>query len=169
MLELDRYVVDKPVLSLRGRYLIKDEDERQVGVALKKTVTTKTHVLMDGSKNEIGHIRPQKDLRRSFMIFDDGAQLVGVMKQKLLKFLGKEFWFEDPFGDEKWRLVRDFMSNDYILYDNEKIIKAKISKIKKTFGHKYAVRIDTPSMNRLIILAATVCVDLAESSSTMGE
>lgn len=165
MLELDRYVVDKPVLSFRGRYLIKDENERQLGVALKKAVTDKVHVLMDGRKNEIGQIRPQKGLRRSFMIFDDGAQLIGVMTQKLLKFLGKEFWFEDPFGDEKWRLVRDFTSNDYILYDNEKIIKAKISKIKKTFGHKYAVRIDSPSMNRLMILAATVCVDLAESSS----
>ena len=165
MLELDRYVVDKPVLSFRGRYVIKNEDERELGVALKKTVTTKTHVLMDDAKNELGHIRPQEGFRRSFMIFDDRAQLVGILKQKLLKILGKEFWFEDAFGDEKWRLIRDFASSDYILYDNEKIIKAKMSKVKKTFGHKYLVRIDSPSMDRLVILAAIVCADIAENSS----
>jgi len=165
MLELDRYVVDRAVLSFRGRYLIKDENDRQIGVALKKAVTDKVHVLMDNTKNEIGHIRPKHGWQRSFMIFDDQAQLIVIMKQKWLKFLGTEFWFEDPFGDEKWRLIRNLGSNDYLLYDNEKIVKVKISKIKKMFGYKYAVRIEAPSMNRLMILAATVCVDLTEGNN----
>ena len=166
MLELDRYVVDKPVLSLRGRYLIQDENGRELGVALKKAVTDKVHVLMDDSSEEFARIRPEKGFRRSFMIFDAQGQIIAIMKQKLLKFLGNEFWFEDPFGDEKWRLIREFGNNEHLLYDNEKLVKARISKIKKTFGHKYAVRIESPSMNRLLVLAATICVDLAESSSS---
>ena len=169
MLTLNRYIIDQKLLSIRGAYLIKDSQGNEIGKAEGKLFSWGAkYQLLDASGQLLGRINQKVlRLRPTFQILDANEKVVVTMKRNLWKFIGSEYWFEDPAGQEVLRARGRFHAHAYTLFDTQGSPLAEVNKKWVSIRDSYGVEIFS-SIDRLIVLGAVICIDIVEHSASSG-
>lgn len=87
--------------------------------------------------------------------------MIATLKKKLLTFLGSQYWFENPEGQEIMRAKGNFLAHEYKIKDSTGNALAHISKKWISIRDSYGIDI-IGKADRYLILVAAVCIDAIE-------
>ncbi|MEM7126254.1 MAG: LURP-one-related family protein [Chloroflexota bacterium] len=163
MFNLNKYIIDQKLISLRDTYLIKDIQESEIGKVEGKLVSFGSQFrFLDLSGQTVAHVREEVlKFRKTFHILDADENLVVTMRKTLFTLVAPEYWFEDPDGNEILRAKGKFHAYQYALFDPQGEMAAEITKEWVSLQDSYGVEI-LSSVDPLIVLSAVICIDNIE-------
>ena len=159
-----QYVIDQKLLSIRQTFLIRDPAGNEIGKIEKKILSIgPKYNFLDATGAEVGKIEGKViAIRPTYNILDPSGATIATIKKKLLTFLGSEYWFENPAGQEIMRAKGNFLQYEYSIKDNSGAELASVSKKILSIRDSYSINITSPTANRYLILAAVTCIDACE-------
>lgn len=95
------YIIEQKIVALRDTFGIKDRNGNLLAYVKKKIVSWGPQFYFetpDGSR--LGEMRGKVLTVRPMFEIYDAQSLVAVVKKKILKLLGSEWWLEDGSGTE---------------------------------------------------------------------
>src|SRR5579864_7862874 len=125
LLEARDIVMKKKIMSIREHYDFEDPSGKNLGegngnffqVPAKFVVLTSPDSL-GNARHEIMHIDGKLlSLRHEFDMYDSNANLLGIMKKKIVKLIGQEYWLEQN-GKELKMVYGNFTAHDYSMSIN---------------------------------------------------
>lgn len=163
LFDYSKYIMDQKLLSIRDTYIIRDPEGNELGKIEKKLLSIgPKYTFYDHSGVEAGRIEGKVlALRPTYSILDTNGNLIATLKKKLLTFLGSQYWFENPEGQEIMRAKGDFLAYEYQITDSAGNALAHISKKWLSIRDSYGIDI-IGKADRYLILAAAVCIDAIE-------
>jgi uncharacterized protein YxjI len=152
------------LLSIRQTYLIKDPAGNEIGKIEKKLISIgPKYSFTDGTGAEVGKIEGKViSIRPTYNILDPAGATIATIKKKMFTFLGSEYWFENPAGQEIMRAKGNFLAYEYKINDNSGAELASVSKKILSIRDSYSINIASPTANRYLIMAAVTCIDACE-------
>jgi uncharacterized protein YxjI len=112
-------VLKKKILSLREHYDLADRNGVKIGEAEGNFFQLPAKfVVKDSIGGELMHIDGKiLSLRKEFTFHDSSGMALGIIKKKLVKLIGEEYWVEKD-GVEFMRIYGDFTEHDYKMVAN---------------------------------------------------
>jgi uncharacterized protein YxjI len=164
LFDYQQYVIDQKLLSIRQTYLIKDPAGNEIGKIEKKLISIgPKYSFTDSTGAEVGKIEGKViSVRPTYNILDPAGAPIATIKKKLFSFLGGEYWFENPAGQEIMRAKGNFLAYEYHIRDNAGNELASVSKKILSIRDSYSINITSPTANRYLVLAAVTCIDACE-------
>jgi uncharacterized protein YxjI len=163
---LDAYIIDQKLLSLRDTYIIRDSRGEEIGRAVKKFLSLGPKITVYDEKGDpVARLEGRAfSLRGNIRFIDWRGRTWGVLKKKILKFIGSEYWFEDDNGNKIYRVKGKFTHHEYkILHEETGEPLAEISKKWLTIRDAYGIRIlDKEKLHPFIAIGTTLAIDLIE-------
>ena len=171
MLHLDKYILDKKLLSIRDTYIIRDQQKNEVGKAVKKLFSIRhKYILSDSTDRELIVIQKKiLSMRPTFQFFDLQGHIIATMKKKVFKFFGTEYWFEDADGNEILRAKGKFHAHTYQFYQTQDELVAGVSKKWIAVRDSYGIEMFSPYVDRLLILSAVIGIDAIKNEEEYEE
>jgi uncharacterized protein YxjI len=161
LLDVNEFVMKKKILSLREHYDFEDIAGLKIGEADGNFVQIPAKfVVLDNHGAEIMHLEGKViSLRHQFTILGNHEEELGVIKKKIAKFIGEEFWVEKN-GVEFMRIYGNFTEHDYQIQLNGQQVAAVHKKwvsVRDQFGVSITGEVD----HRLII-GAIIAIEHVE-------
>jgi uncharacterized protein YxjI len=101
-------------------------------------------------------------VRPTFEIYDTQAQLVGVVKKKLIKLLGSEWWPENASGQEVARIKGNIRTHDFTIESPAGAALTQIHNKWASIRDSYGVEILSSELDPYTILAYAIAMDHVE-------
>ena len=165
LFDYPQYIIDQKLLSIRQVLVIKEPSSGyELGKITKQLISIGAKFsFTDATGAEVGKIEGKVlAIRPTYNILDPTGNILATIKKKLFTFLGSEYWFENPQGQEIMRAKGNFLSYEYYIMDNAGNQLAQVSKAILSLTDSYLVNIINPSANRYLVLAAVTCIDACE-------
>jgi uncharacterized protein YxjI len=119
LLEINDLVLKKKILSVREHYDLEDVNGAKLGEADGNLFQFPAKfVVIDANGSELMHLEGKVfSLRRQFTFYDNAGVELGIIKKKIVKPIGEEFWVEKD-GREFMRIYGNFTEHDYQMQVN---------------------------------------------------
>jgi uncharacterized protein YxjI len=114
LLSSREFIMTKKILSVREHYDFTSRDGSRLGEGDGNFFQLPAKfVVLDAKNSEIMHLNGRLfSIRREFDMYDPSGNLIGMMKKKLVKLIGSEYWVEKD-GAEYMRIFGNFLEHDY--------------------------------------------------------
>ncbi len=157
------YIIEQKIAALRDTFGIKDRNGNLLAYVKKKLVSWGPQFYFetpDGStlgemKGKVLTVRP------TFEIYNPQG-LVAVVKKKVLKLLGSEWWLEDSTGKEIARINGNITAHEFSIQSPSGNTIAQIHKKWVSIRDSYGVEIQSREIDPYVILAYAIAMDNAE-------
>jgi uncharacterized protein YxjI len=128
----------KKILSLREHYDLTSPDGRKLGEGDGNFFQFPAKfVVLDSNNTEVMHLNGKLiSIRRQFDMFELSGKPIGVIRKKLLKLIGSEYWVEQN-GVEYMRVFGNFTEHNYRMEINKAqvaLVHKKWVSIRDQFG-----------------------------------
>ena len=167
LFQLDDFIMNKKIMSLREHYDFQDRTGSKFGEGDGNFIQfpAKFDVIDLGGSKLMSIEGKLISLRHEFTFHDNMGQQIGAIKKKLLKLIGEEYWVEQN-GKEFMRIYGNFTEHDYKFEVNKQLV-AFVHKKWISIRDSFCVSITGNVDHRLIIGAAIVIehVEVREDSS----
>ena len=167
LLEANDFVMKKKILSLREHYDFEDVTGSKLGEADGNLFQVPAKfTVFDNHGLEMMHLDGKVfSLRRQFTFHDAADEELGIIKKKIVKLIGEEFWVEKD-GVEFMRIYGNFTEHDYKMEVNGVQVAnlhKKWAAVRDTIGVSITGNVD----HRVIIGAVIVIehVEVTEKNS----
>ena len=122
--------MNKKILSLREHYDLQDREGTKVGEADGNFVQLPAKFsVFDQNQSEVMHLEGKiLTLRRQFSMYDPSGNQLGVIRKKIVKLFGSEYWVERN-GVEPMRIYGNFVEHDYQMT----VSNAQVARVHKTW------------------------------------
>ena len=107
-------VLKKKILSVREHYNLEDRNGTKLGEADGNFIKLPAKfTVMDNNGSVLMRVEGKVfSLHRQFTFYDNVGQELGIMKKKIVKLIGEEYWVEKD-GVEFMRIFGNFTEHDY--------------------------------------------------------
>ncbi|HTY47516.1 MAG TPA: LURP-one-related family protein [Methanomassiliicoccales archaeon] len=114
ILTSSEYVLKKKILSLSEHYDLEDRTGARLGEADGKIIQLPAKfVVKDALGQEVMRLEGKVlALRSQFTFYDNLDVQIGIIRKKIVKFIGDEYWVEKD-GAEIMRIYGNFVEHDY--------------------------------------------------------
>ncbi len=114
LLSTREFIMTKKILSIREHYDFTSRGGMNLGEGDGNFFQLPAKfVVLDSNNSEIMHLNGRLlSIRREFDMFDPSGNLISIMKKKLIKLIGSEYWVERD-GAEYARVFGNFLEHDY--------------------------------------------------------
>jgi len=94
---------------------------------------------------------------------DWNGQVRGVLKKKLLKLFGSEYWVEDSNGNRILTIKGKFTAHNYKIIDDKtgKVV-GEVSKKWLSLRDSYALKIYSDELDPFLALCIVIAIDVVE-------
>jgi uncharacterized protein YxjI len=161
LLEANDIVMKKKILSVREHYDFEDLQGDKLGEGDGNffQFPAKFQVL-DSSGTQVMNLEAKLiSIRRQFTFHDPQGSTLGVIKKKIVKLFGSEYWVEQN-GNEFLRIYGNFVEHDYLFAVNGRQV-AQVHKkwvaMRDTFGLSI-----TGDVDHRIIIGAVIAIEHEE-------
>jgi uncharacterized protein YxjI len=159
----NEYIIEQKIAALRDTFGIKDRNGNLLAYVKKKLVSwgpqfyfeTPDGSMLGEMKGKVLTVRP------TFEIFDPQG-LVAVVKKKVLKLLGSEWWLEDSTGKEIARINGNITAHEFSIQNPSGNTIAQIHKKWVSIRDSYGVEIQSREIDPYVILAYAIAMDHAQ-------
>lgn len=161
LLQLNEFIMNKKILSVREHYDFQDRSGTTVGEGDGNLIQLPAKfVVYDTNHSELMNVQGKLiSLRHQFTFHDNTGNEIGMIKKKLMKLIGEEYWVEQN-GTEFMRVYGNFTEHDYRMEVNKQpvaYVHKKWVSVRDSFGVSIAGNVD----HRLVI-GAIVAVEHVE-------
>ncbi len=113
-LTVNEYVLKKKILSFTEHYDLEDRAGANLGDASGNFIQLPARfVVRDALEQEVMRLEGKVlSLRSQFTFYDNIGVQIGMIKKKIVKFIGDEYWVEKD-GVEIMRIYGNFVEHDY--------------------------------------------------------
>ena len=149
-------VMNKKILSLREHYDLKDRQGTYVGKADGNFIQFPAKFsVYDQSHSEVMRLQGKiLSFRKEFTMSDPSGNQLGVIRKKLLKPVGSEYWLERN-GVEFMRIYGNFTEHDYHMAVNQ-VEVAQVHKKWVSLRDQFNISITGEVDPRIVIGSAIV-------------
>jgi uncharacterized protein YxjI len=159
-----QYIIEQKMVAVRDTYGIKDRNGNLLAYVKRKIVSVGPNFWFespDGTR--LGEVHGKVlAVRPTFEIYDMQQKLLGVIKKKMLKLLGSEWWLESPPGQEVARIKGNITEHDFTIQNPSGAAIAQIHKKWVSIRDSYGVEILTPELDPYLVLAYAIAMDHVE-------
>ncbi len=122
--------MNKKLLSLREHYDLQDRQGTYVGEADGNFLQLPAKFsVYDQTRSEVMHLQGKiLSLRKEFAMYNPSGNQPGVIRKKLLRLVGSEYWLERN-GVEFMRIYGNFTEHDYQMAVNQ----VEVARVHKTW------------------------------------
>jgi uncharacterized protein YxjI len=106
-------------------------------------------------------------VRPTFEIYDPQG-LVAVVKKKVLKLIGSEWWLEDNSGNEIARIKGNITQHDFTIQSASGSEVARVHKKWVSIRDSYGIEILSHDIQPYVIVAYVIAMDNAEWKAQKG-
>jgi uncharacterized protein YxjI len=157
----------KKIMSLREHYDFEDPSGRKLGEGdgnffqvPAKFVVMSSPSSSGSSEQELMHINGKVlSLRHEFELFDSVGSQLGVMKKKIAKFVGSEYWLEQN-GREIMKVNGNFSEHEYVMSINGQQV-AQVNKKWVSLRDQFGVSI-TGEVDHRLVIGSVIVVEHVE-------
>src|SRR2546425_8575030 len=155
------FVMTKKILSIREHYDFTPRDGTKLGEGDGNFLQFPAKfVVLDANNAEIMHLNGKLlSIRREFDIYDPSGNLVGIMKKKLLKLIGSEYWVEKN-GAEYMRIFGNFVEHDYRM-EIDKVQVGQVHRKWVSIRDQFGVSI-TGNADPRIVIGVVIAIEHEE-------
>jgi uncharacterized protein YxjI len=162
------YIVEQKIVALRDTFGIKNRNGNLLAYVKKKIVSWGPHFFFetpDGTR--LGEMRGKVlSVRPTFEIYDDQG-LIAVVKKKILKLLGSEWWLENSSG-EIARIKGNITEHNFSIQSPTGTEIAQISKKWVSVRDSYSIEVLSQELSPYVIIAYAIAMDHAEFKARKG-
>ena len=170
LLETNDFIMQKKILSAREHYDFMDLKGNKLGEADGNIIQVPPKfVVLDDHGLELMHLQGKMlTIRSEFAFYGSANEELGIIKKKIAKLIGEEFWVENK-GVEFMRIYGDFTEHEYQMELNGAPV-ASIHKKWVTIRDQLGVSITGEIDHRVVIGAVIVIehVEVTERQSHSG-
>jgi len=161
LLSTKDFVMTKKILSIREHYDFTNRDGTKLGEGDGNFLQFPAKfVVLDAKNTEIMHLNGKLlSIRREFDIYDSSGNLVGIMKKKLVKLIGSEYWVEKN-GVEYMRIFGNFVEHDYRM-EIDKVQAAQVHRKWVSIRDQFGVSI-TGNVDPRIVIGVVIAIEHEE-------
>ena len=159
MFDTNEIVMKKRILSLREHYDIEDRSGTQLAEgegnfiqvpAIFQVKDPRSGTLIMQIEGKILTLHDQ------FTITDPTGVLLGIIRKKIIKLIGQEFWIERE-GTELMRIYGDFLNHDYSMEVGGQRV-ASVHRKWLSLRDQYGISVLAPVDHRLVV-GATIVIE----------
>ncbi len=156
LFSLKDIVMNKKLLSLREHYDLQDRQGTYVGEADGNLFQLPAKfAVFDQNHSEVMHLEGKiLSLRKQFTIHDSSRNELGVIRKKLMRLFGSDYWLERN-GVEFMRIYGNFTEHDYQMAVNQ-VEVARVHKKWVSLRDQFNISITGEIDPRVVIGAAIV-------------
>ncbi len=148
--------MNKKLLSLREHYDLQDRQGTYVGEADGNFLQLSAKfAVYDQTHSEVMHLQGKiLSLRKEFAMYDPSGNQLGIIRKKLLRLVGSEYWLEQN-GVEFMRIYGNFTEHDYQMAVNQ-VEVARVHKTWVSIRDQFNISITGDIDPRIVIGSAIV-------------
>ncbi len=153
--------MNKKLLSLREHYDLQDRQGTRVGEADGNFFQLPAKFsVFDQSHSEVMHLDGKIfSLRKQFSIHDPSGNELGVIKKKLMRLFGSEYWLERN-GAEFMRIYGNFTEHDYQMAVNQ-VEVARVHKTWVSIRDQFNISI-TGNIDPRVVIGSAIAIEHEE-------
>jgi uncharacterized protein YxjI len=157
------YIIEQKIAALRDTFGIKDRNGNLLAYVKRKIVSLGPQFQFETSDGtRLGEMRGKVlTVRPTFEIYDLQS-LVAVVKKKVLKLMGSEWWLETPPGSEVARVKGNITEHEFSIQSSSGTEIAQIHKKWVSMRDTYGIEIFSNELDPYIIIAYAIAMDHAE-------
>ncbi len=161
LLSTKDFVMTKKILSIREHYDFTTRDGTKLGEGDGNFLQFPAKfTVLDANNSEIMHLNGKLlSIRREFDIYDPSGNLVGIMKKKLVKLIGSEYWVERN-GVDYMRIFGNFVEHDYRM-EIDKVQVAQVHRKWVSIRDQFGVSI-TGNADPRIVIGVVIAIEHEE-------
>ena len=161
LLSTKDFIMTKKILSVREHYDFSSRDGTKLGEGDGNFLQFPAKfVVLDANKTEMMHLNGKLlSIRREFDVYDPSGNLVGIMKKKLVKLIGSEYWVEKN-GVDYMRIFGNFVEHDYRMEVN-KIPVAQVHRKWVSIRDQFGVSI-MGNVDPRIVIGVVIAIEHEE-------
>jgi uncharacterized protein YxjI len=165
----NEYIIEQKIVALRDTFGIKDRSGKLLAYVKKKIVSWGPQFYFetpDGGR--LGEMRGKVlTVRPTFEIYD-AQSLVGVVKKKILKLIGSEWWLEDASGTEVARIKGNITEHNFSIQSPSGTEIAQIHKKWVSVRDSYGIEILSQELNPYLVVAYAIAMDHTQFKGPKG-
>ena len=161
LLEANDIVMKKKILSVREHYDFEDVQGTKLGEGDGNffQFPAKFQVL-DNSGTQVMNLEAKLiSIRRQFTFHDSQGAVLGVIKKKIVKLFGSEYWVEQN-GNEFMRIYGNFVEHDYSFAVNGQQV-AQVHKKWVAMRDTFELSI-TGNVDHRIVIGSVIAIEHEE-------
>ena len=161
LLSTKDFVMTKKILSIREHYDFTTRDGTKLGEGDGNFLQFPAKfTVLDANNSEIMHLNGKLlSIRREFDIYDPSGNLVGIMKKKLIKLFGSEYWVEKN-GVDYMRIFGNFVEHDYRM-EVDKVQVAQVHRKWVSIRDQFGVSI-MGNVDPRIVIGVVIAIEHEE-------
>jgi uncharacterized protein YxjI len=163
------YIIEQKIVALRDTFGIKDRNGNLLAYVKRKIVSWGPQFYFetpDGTR--LGEMRGKVlTVRPTFEIYDP-QRLVAVVKKKILKLIGSEWWLEDTSGKEVARIKGNITEHEFSIQSSSGTEIARIHKKWVSIRDSYGIEVLSKELDPYVIVAYAIAMDHAEYKKPGG-
>jgi uncharacterized protein YxjI len=162
LLSVNDIVMNKKIFSIREHYDFQDRSGRKIGEGDGNffQLPAKFRVIDEESHSEVMQIQAKLiSLRHQFTFHDNTGTEIGVIKKKLFKLIGEEYWVEQN-GVELMRIYGNFTEHDYKMEVNKQLV-AQVHKKWVSIRDQFGISI-TGNVDHRLVIGAVIAIEHLE-------
>jgi len=158
LLSTREFIMTKKILSIREHYDFSSREGTKLGEGDGNFLQFPAKfVVLDAKNAEIMHLNGKLlSIRREFDIYDPSGNLVGIMKKKLVKLIGSEYWVEKS-GVDYMRIFGNFVEHDYRM-EVDRVQVAQVHRKWVSIRDQFGVSI-TGNVDPRIVIGAVIAIE----------
>lgn len=155
------FVMTKKILSVREHYDFTSRDGGKLGEGDGNFFQFPAKfVVLDANNSEVMHLNGKLlSIRREFDMYDPSGNLFGIMKKKLIKLIGSEYWVEQN-GVDYMRVFGNFVEHDYRM-EIDKVQVAQVHRKWVSIRDQFGVSI-TGNADPRIVIGVVIAIEHEE-------
>jgi uncharacterized protein YxjI len=165
ILDVNELLLTKKIWSLREHYDIADRSGNLLAVGEGNFI--QIPAIFQVTDARYGQVIMQIEgkvlsLHNQFTFTDNLGMELGILRKKLVKFIGDEFWMEKD-GKELMRIYGDFLEHDYRMEMDGKLV-ARVHREWASIRDQYGISVLGNVDHRLVVGAVIVIehIEMAE-------
>jgi uncharacterized protein YxjI len=163
------YIIEQKIVALRDTFGIKDRNGNLLAYVKRKIVSWGPQFYFetpDGTR--LGEMKGKVlTVRPTFEIYDP-QRLVAVVKKKILKLIGSEWWLEDASGNEVARIKGNITEHEFSIQSSSGTELARIHKKWVSIRDSYGIEVLSNELDPYVIVAYAIAMDHAEYKKPGG-
>jgi uncharacterized protein YxjI len=163
------YIIEQKIVALRDTFGIKDRNGNLLAYVKRKIVSWGPQFYFetpDGAR--LGEMNGKVlTVRPTFEIYNPQG-LVAVVKKKILKLIGSEWWLEDASGNEVARIKGNITEHEFSIQSSSGTEIARIHKKWVSIRDSYGIEILGTELDPYVIIAYAIAMDHAEFKKRAG-
>jgi uncharacterized protein YxjI len=165
----NEYIIEQKIVALQETLGIKDRNGNLLAYAKKKLVSWGPQFVFETPDGTgFGEMRGKVlTVRPTFEIYNKQG-LVAVVRKKILKLLGSEWWLEDSSGKEIGRIKGNITQHDFSILSPSGNQVAQVHKKWVSVRDAYGVEIQSQEIDPYVIIAYVIAMDNTQFKLNSG-